>query len=183
MSNQEFEQLLLNSYTYKINVADVVKGVVVKKEKDGYLVDIGAKTEAFLPNREISNFPDKNVDEVIKLWDEKEFYIIKDEEDDVSQQIHRRCHDVFNDRHVREEIKGLEHHTHLLPDLADITFFIGDTPTHDPDLSGGRRLQQIDASDQSGFSCAGGTDDRNHVPLMNFRANIFERSYVEISLL
>ena len=33
MSNQEFEQLLLNSYTYKINVADVVKGVVVKKEK------------------------------------------------------------------------------------------------------------------------------------------------------
>ena len=82
MSNQEFEQLLLNSYTYKINVADVVKGVVVKKEKDGYLVDIGAKTEAFLPNREISNFPDKNVDEIIKLWDEKEFYIIKDEEDD-----------------------------------------------------------------------------------------------------
>ena len=39
MTNQEFEQLLLNSYTYKINVADVVKGVVVKKEKDGYLVD------------------------------------------------------------------------------------------------------------------------------------------------
>ncbi|MBQ7286963.1 MAG: 30S ribosomal protein S1 [Candidatus Gastranaerophilales bacterium] len=82
MSNQEFEQLLLNSYTYKINVADVVKGVVVKKEKDGYLVDIGAKTEAFLPNKEISNFPDKNVDEIIKLCDEKEFYIIKDEEDD-----------------------------------------------------------------------------------------------------
>jgi len=82
MSNQEFEELLLNSYTYKINVADVVKGVVVKKEKDGYLVDIGAKTEAFLPNREISNFADKNTDEIIKLWDEKEFYIIKDEEDD-----------------------------------------------------------------------------------------------------
>ncbi len=82
MSNQEFEQLLANSYTYKINVADVVKGVVVKKEKDGYLVDIGAKTEAFLPNREISNFPDKNPDDIIKLWDEKEFYIIKDEEDD-----------------------------------------------------------------------------------------------------
>ena len=82
ISNQEFEELLSNSYTYKINVADVVKGVVVKKEKDGFLVDIGAKTEAFLPNREISNFQDKNVDEIVKLWDEKEFYIIKDEEDD-----------------------------------------------------------------------------------------------------
>ena len=82
MSNAEFEELLSNSYTYKINVADVVKGVVVKKEKDGFLVDIGAKTEAFLPNREISNFQDKNVDDIVKLWDEKEFYIIKDEEDD-----------------------------------------------------------------------------------------------------
>ena len=76
MSNEEFEKLLSDSYTYKINVADVVKGIIVKKEKDGFLVDIGAKTEAFLPNREISNFADQNVDEVVKLWDEKEFYII-----------------------------------------------------------------------------------------------------------
>ena len=82
ISREEFEKMLEDSYTYKLNVADVVKGVVVKKEKDGYLVDIGAKTEAFLPNREVSNFSDKNPDEVIKLWDEKEFYVMKDEEDD-----------------------------------------------------------------------------------------------------
>lgn len=82
MSNEEFEKLLSDSYTYKINVADVVKGVVVKKEKDGYLVDIGAKTEAFLPNREISNISEKDAENIINLWDEKEFYIVKDEEDD-----------------------------------------------------------------------------------------------------
>ena len=82
ISAEEFEKMLEDSYTYKLNVADVVKGVVVKKEKDGYLVDIGAKTEAFLPNREVSNFADKDPDEVIKLWDEKEFYVMKDEEDD-----------------------------------------------------------------------------------------------------
>ena len=82
ISDDEFEKMLEDSYTYKLNVADVVKGVVVKKEKDGYLVDIGAKTEAFLPNREVSNFADKDPDEVIKLWDEKEFYVMKDEEDD-----------------------------------------------------------------------------------------------------
>ena len=82
ISADEFEKMLEDSYTYKLNVADVVKGVVVKKEKDGYLVDIGAKTEAFLPNREVSNFADKDPDEVIKLWDEKEFYVMKDEEDD-----------------------------------------------------------------------------------------------------
>ena len=82
ISADEFEKMLEDSYTYKLNVADVVKAVVVKKEKDGYLVDIGAKTEAFLPNREVSNFADKDPDEVIKLWDEKEFYVMKDEEDD-----------------------------------------------------------------------------------------------------
>ena len=65
ISREEFEKMLEDSYTYKLNVADVVKGVVVKKEKDGYLVDIGAKTE-----------------EDIKLRDEKEFYVMKDEEDD-----------------------------------------------------------------------------------------------------
>ncbi len=82
ISLEEFERMLDESYTYKLSVADVVKGVVVKKEKDGFLVDIGAKTEAFLPNREISNFADKNVDDVVKLWEEKEFYVVKDEQDD-----------------------------------------------------------------------------------------------------
>ena len=82
MTTEEFEALLTNSYTYKLNVADIVKGVVVKKEKDGFLVDIGTKTEAFLPNSEVVNSKDQNPDDFIKLWDEKEFYITKDEEDD-----------------------------------------------------------------------------------------------------
>ena len=67
ISAEEFEQMLQDSYTYKLNVADVVKGVAVKKEKDGYLVDIGAKTEAFLPIKEVVNFPEQNPDELIKL--------------------------------------------------------------------------------------------------------------------
>ena len=82
MSAEEFEKMLSDSYTYKLNVADVVKGVVVKKEKDGYLVDIGAKQEAFLPNREVTNFSEQNPDDIVKLWEEKEFYVMKDEEDD-----------------------------------------------------------------------------------------------------
>lgn len=81
MSREEFEKMLSDSYTYKLNVADVVKGVVVKKEKDGYLVDIGAKQEAFLPNREVCNFNEQNPDDIVKLWEEKEFYVMKDEED------------------------------------------------------------------------------------------------------
>lgn len=82
MSKEEFEKMLSDSYTYKLNVADVVKGVIVKKEKDGYLVDIGAKQEAFLPNREVTNFTEQNPDDVVKLWEEREFYVMKDEEED-----------------------------------------------------------------------------------------------------
>ncbi len=33
MSTEEFEKMLQDSYTYKLNVADVVKGVAVKKRK------------------------------------------------------------------------------------------------------------------------------------------------------
>ena len=51
----EFVRLLEESYNYKFSVADVVKGIVIKQENDGFLVDIGAKTEAFLPNKEITN--------------------------------------------------------------------------------------------------------------------------------
>ena len=75
MSNQEFEQLLLNSYTYKINVADVVKGIVVKKEKDGltvayryevpftqYMQNLGYKTATYIPYESLQHLPlnDKN---------------------------------------------------------------------------------------------------------------------------
>ncbi len=74
----EFERLLEESFTSKLSVADVVRGQLVKKENDGYLVDIGSKCEAFLPNREI---PTSMLDEM-KLGDCKEFYILKEDEDE-----------------------------------------------------------------------------------------------------
>ena len=82
VTNEEFERLLEETYTHKLNVVDVVRGVVVKKEKDGYLVDIGSKTEAFLPNREITMNSGQNPEDFVQLWDEKDFYVMKDEEDD-----------------------------------------------------------------------------------------------------
>ena len=101
MSAEEFEQMLQDSYTYKLNVADVVKGVAVKKEKDGYLVDIGAKTEAFLPIKEVVNFPEQNPDELIKLWEVKEFYVMKDEEDDDEDEF---ASDIEEDEFLEEGV-------------------------------------------------------------------------------
>ncbi|MBS4760212.1 MAG: 30S ribosomal protein S1 [Clostridium sp.] len=74
----EFERLLEESFTSKLSVADVVRGQIVKKENDGYLVDIGSKCEGFLPNREI---PSSMVDDMT-IGECKEFYILKEDEDE-----------------------------------------------------------------------------------------------------
>ncbi len=74
----EFERLLEESFTTKLNVADVVKGVVVKSENDGYLVDIGAKSEGFLPNREVPS--SMLTDNPLKVGDQKEFYVLREDE-------------------------------------------------------------------------------------------------------
>ena len=76
----EFERLLEESFTSKLSVADVVRGQLVKKENDGYLVDIGSKSEGFLPNREI---PTSMIDDM-NIGDCKEFYILKEDEDEKS---------------------------------------------------------------------------------------------------
>ena len=74
----EFEKLLEESFNSKLSVADVVRGLILKKENDGFLVDIGAKSEGFLPNKEV---PASMLDE-LKIGDCKEFYILKEDDDD-----------------------------------------------------------------------------------------------------
>lgn len=74
----EFERLLEESFKSKLSVADVVRGMILRKENEGYLVDIGSKSEAFLPNREVPS----SLTEEIKVGDCKEFYILKEDEDE-----------------------------------------------------------------------------------------------------
>lgn len=77
----EFEKLLEESFAKSYNVADIVEGIVVRKDKEGYLISIkGAKTEAILPEREIPSADDKK--ESLEVADIKEFYVLKEENDD-----------------------------------------------------------------------------------------------------
>ena len=76
----EFEQLLEESFAKSYNVADIVEGVVIRIDQEGYLVSVkGAKTEAILPNREISTIEEGASPEV---GDVKDFYILREENDD-----------------------------------------------------------------------------------------------------
>ena len=76
----EFEQLLEESFAKSNSVADIVEGTVIKKESEGYLISVrGAKTEAYLPNKEISSAEEAAP---LEIGDVKEFYVLKEEHDE-----------------------------------------------------------------------------------------------------
>ncbi len=83
----EFESLLEETLSKTYTVADIVEGTILKKENGGYLVSVkGAKTEAFLPEKEISNNNDENA-ENLQIGDVREFYVLKEENDDDCMQL------------------------------------------------------------------------------------------------
>ena len=77
----EFEQLLEESFAKSYNVADIVEGIVIRKDKDGYLVSVkGAKTEAILPDREMPTGDEGKI--ALEMADIKDFYVLREENDD-----------------------------------------------------------------------------------------------------
>ena len=82
--NNEFEMLLNKQFEKSLDVAQVVQGCILKRENDGYLVDIGAKTEAFLPDREITNNIEKDPARLLEIGSKHDVYILKisDNDDD-----------------------------------------------------------------------------------------------------
>ena len=77
----EFETLLEESFAKTYNVADIVEGIVIRKDKEGYLVSVkGAKTEAVLPDREMPAGDEGKI--ALIIGDNKEFYVLKEENDD-----------------------------------------------------------------------------------------------------
>jgi ribosomal protein S1 len=75
----EFERLLEESFSYKFEQGDIVTGNVVRIERDGILVDVGSKSEGFVPAKEISNVPIDHIDDVVHVGDRLEFYILREE--------------------------------------------------------------------------------------------------------
>jgi ribosomal protein S1 len=78
-SRSEFEELLKESFSYKFEQGDIITGTVVRIERDGALVDVGSKSEGFVPFKEISNIPIDSIEDVVKVGDRYEFYILREE--------------------------------------------------------------------------------------------------------
>ena len=73
---------LLDEYDYHFNPGDVVPGVVFSVEPRGALIDIGAKTAAYIPIQEMSINRVEEPSEVLQAEETREFFILTDENED-----------------------------------------------------------------------------------------------------
>jgi len=73
---------LLDKYDYNFSPGDIVIGTVFSLEPKGALIDIGAKTAAFIPIQEMSINRVDNPDEVLESDESREFFILSDENED-----------------------------------------------------------------------------------------------------
>ncbi len=78
--NNHFKELIQTGrYDYYFERGQIVSGIIVAYQKDGVLVDVGAKSEAFLPMKEVADFSFEDPETVLPLGNEFEFYILRDE--------------------------------------------------------------------------------------------------------
>jgi small subunit ribosomal protein S1 len=80
-THEEFAALL-EQYDYHFNPGDVVPGTVFSMEPKGALIDIGAKTAAYIPLQEMSINRVDNPNEVLQAEETREFFILTDENED-----------------------------------------------------------------------------------------------------
>ncbi len=80
-TDAEFEELLKN-YDYSFQKGDLVKGIVCSYDSSGVIVDIGAKTAAYVPVKEAIVNKEVSIEETLKKGQEYEFLIIKEEDED-----------------------------------------------------------------------------------------------------
>ena len=65
---------LLSKYDYNFKPGDVVKGTVFAIEPKGSMIDIGAKTAAFMPMQEVSINRVESISDVLEPGEEREFF-------------------------------------------------------------------------------------------------------------
>jgi small subunit ribosomal protein S1 len=73
---------LLDKYDYHFSPGDIVAGTVFSLEPRGALIDIGAKTAAYIPVQEMSINRVDAPEEVLQPNETREFFILTDENED-----------------------------------------------------------------------------------------------------
>ena len=69
---------LLSKYDYNFKPGDVVNGTVFALESKGAMIDIGAKTAAFMPMQEVSINRVEGLSDVLQPVEIREFFIMSE---------------------------------------------------------------------------------------------------------
>ena len=80
-TQEEFASLL-GKYDYNFKPGDLVKGTVFALEPKGAMIDIGAKTAAFMPMQEVSINRVEGLSDVLQPSESREFFIMSEENED-----------------------------------------------------------------------------------------------------
>ncbi|NEO49553.1 MAG: S1 RNA-binding domain-containing protein, partial [Moorea sp. SIO4A3] len=80
----------LEEYDYEFKQGQVVRGRVNNYESDGAYVDIGGKSLAYIPIREVSLELDQDWSEVLPLDEDIDFLIIREQNADGQVTLSRR---------------------------------------------------------------------------------------------
>ncbi len=80
-SSEDFLKAL-EQHSYEFQKGQVVRGKVHEYASDGAYVDIGGKSSAFLPMQEVSLSPVTSLSEMLPLNEERDFLIIRDQNED-----------------------------------------------------------------------------------------------------
>ena len=73
---------LLSKYDYNFKPGDIVNGTVFALESKGAMIDIGAKTAAFMPLQELSINRVEHLSDVLEPNEIREFFILSEENED-----------------------------------------------------------------------------------------------------
>ena len=80
-THEDFAKLL-DKYDYHFSPGDIVAGTVFSIEPRGALIDIGAKTAAYIPIQEMSINRVDQPEEVLQNNETREFFILADENEE-----------------------------------------------------------------------------------------------------
>ena len=93
------------------------------------------------------------------------------------QQFLRADSHILQNIHMREQIKVLEHHAHLLTMMVNVHFLLGNIHIMKPYMSCIRNFQHIQASKKCTLSRTGRADDHDHFTFMNIQVDSFQNTF------
>lgn len=77
MENFESFEALMEESLKTLNTGDIVKGTVIEVRPNEVIVDLGAKQDGFIPAGEISDDPNATTDDICKVGDEIEVFVVR----------------------------------------------------------------------------------------------------------